>query len=47
MIRVIFDNGEIADCEHIERIYVEEYEMEKIIMVGHLEEEKHEVRADN
>lgn len=46
MIRVIFDNGEIADCEHIERIYVEEYEMEKVIMVGHLEEET-DVRESN
>ena len=40
MIRIIFDNGDIADCEHIEKVYVEEYEMDKVILVGHLEEEK-------
>lgn len=39
MIRIIFDNGEIADCEHIEKIYVEEYEMDKVTIVGKIEEE--------
>lgn len=39
MIRIIFDNGEIADCEHIEKMYVEEYEMDKVTVVGRLEDE--------
>ena len=33
MIRVIFDNGEIMNCDNISKIYVEEVEMEKIIML--------------
>ena len=40
MIRIIFDNGEIADCEHIEKVYVEEYEMDKVTIVGSLKDEK-------
>lgn len=36
MIRIIFDNGEIADCEHIEKMYVEQYEMDKVTIVGNI-----------
>ena len=39
MIRIIFDNGEIADCEHIQKMYIEQYEMDKIIIVGKMEDE--------
>ena len=38
MIRIIFDNGEIADCEHIEKMYVDECEMDKITMVCNIKE---------
>ena len=40
MIRIIFDNGELLDCENINKVYVEEYEMDKVTIVGSLEEEK-------
>lgn len=30
MIRIIFDNGELMECEHINRIYIDESEMDKI-----------------
>ena len=46
MIRIIFDNGEIADCEHIEKVYVEQYEMDKITVVGRMEDETY-VRESN
>ena len=39
MIRIIFDNGEVADCEHISKMYVEQYEMDKVTIVGRLEDE--------
>ena len=39
MIRIIFDNGEVADCEHISKMYVEQYEMDKVTVVGRLEDE--------
>ncbi len=34
MIRVVFDNGEIIDCEHISKIYIEEGDMENLTIVG-------------
>lgn len=34
MIRIIFDNGEIIDCEHISKIYIEEADMENLTIVG-------------
>lgn len=34
MIRVVFDNGEIIDCEHISKIYIEEVDMENLTIVG-------------
>ena len=45
MIRIIFDNGEIADCENIDKIYVEQYEMDKVTIVGKMEDE--DVRESN
>ena len=39
MIRIIFENGAIENCEHICKMYVEQYEMDKIIIVGRLEDE--------
>lgn len=48
MIRIIFDNGEIADCEHIEKMYIEEYEMDKVTMVGNIKSlEENDVRTDD
>ena len=48
MIRIIFDNGEIADCEHIEKMYIEEYEMDKVTMVGNIKSlEENDVRNNN
>lgn len=46
MIRIIFDNGEIADCEHIEKVYVEQYEMDKITIVGKMEDETYVRESD-
>ena len=39
MIRIIFDNGELIDCEHIAKVYVEQFEMDKITIVGRMEDE--------
>jgi hypothetical protein len=36
MIRVVFDNGEIIECEHISEIYVEEIDIEKITIIGRI-----------
>lgn len=42
MIRIVFDNGEILDCENVERIFFEEKDWDyldarkKITVVGHL-----------
>ena len=36
MIRIVFDNGAIEDCKHINKIYVEEIEMDKLTIVGNL-----------
>ena len=46
MIRIIFDNGELIDCDHIEKVYVEQYEMDKVIIVGRMEDEKDDIRKD-
>ena len=34
MIRIIFDNGDVANCEHIDKIYLEECEADKITIVS-------------
>ncbi len=48
MIRIVFDNGEIADCEHIEKMYIEEYEMDKVTMVGNIKSlEENDVRNND
>ena len=39
MIRIIFDDGELIDCDHISKVYVEQYEMDKVIIVGKMEDE--------
>ena len=37
MIRIIFENGEILDCDNIEKIFMEEFEHDsKVIIVGKL-----------
>ena len=46
MIRIIFDNGEVADCEHINKVYVEQFEMDKVTIVGRMEDER-DVREDD
>ena len=42
MIRIIFGNGDIINCDNIARVYIEELEMEKVTVVGKIEEEKNE-----
>lgn len=42
MIRIIFDNGDILNCENIAKVYVEELEMDKVTIVGKMEEETYE-----
>ena len=40
MIRIIFENGEIMDVDHIAKIYIEEYELDqKTTVVGCLKED--------
>ena len=46
MIRIIFDDGQLVDCEHIHKVYVEQYELDKVTVVGKLEEEPY-VRENN
>ena len=36
MIRIIFDNGELMECEHINKIYIDEAETDKVVIVGDL-----------
>lgn len=36
MIRIIFDNGELMECEHINKIYIDEAETDKVVIVGEL-----------
>ena len=47
MIRIIFEDGELIDCDHIEKVYVEQYEMDKVIIVGRMEDEKDDLRNDD
>ena len=42
MIRIIFGNGDIINCDNIARVYIEEFEMEKVTVVGKMEEENDE-----
>lgn len=37
MIRIVFDDGSVVDCVHINRMYMEEVEMDKITIVGNIE----------
>lgn len=36
MIRIIFDNGELMECEHINKIYIDTKDTDKICIVGEL-----------
>ena len=36
MIRIIFDNGELMECEHINKIYIDKEEVDKVVVVGEL-----------
>lgn len=36
MIRIIFDNGELMECEHINKIYIDSKDTDKICIVGDL-----------
>lgn len=36
MIRIIFDNGELMECEHINKIYIDKAEVDKVVVVGEL-----------
>lgn len=36
MIRIIFDNGELMECEHINKIYIDAKDTDKICIVGEL-----------
>ena len=47
MIRIIFENGAIEDCEHIAKMYVEQYEMDKVTVVGRLEDETYVRTSDS
>ena len=31
---IVFDDGEIIDCDHISKIYIEEGDMENLTIVG-------------
>lgn len=33
MIRIIFDNGELMECEHINKIYIDKEEADKVVVV--------------
>lgn len=33
MIRIIFDNGELMECEHINKIYIDEADIDKVTTV--------------
>ena len=48
MMRIIFDNGELIDCEHINKIYIEESEIDKLTIAGNIKdlEEKDERSTD-
>lgn len=36
MIRIIFDNGELMECEHINKIYIDKKDVDKVVVVGEL-----------
>ena len=36
MIRIIFDNGELMECEHINKIYIDKEDTDKVVVVGEL-----------
>ena len=36
MIRIIFDDGELMECEHINKIYIDAKDTDKICIVGEL-----------
>ena len=36
MIRIIFDNGELMECEHINKIYVDKEDTDKVVVVNKL-----------
>lgn len=44
MVRIVFDNGELIDCEHISKIYIEESDavlfMENVTIVGCIPKEE-------
>lgn len=37
MVRIVFENGEVADCDHIAKVFYEEQEHDKVSMVCSLE----------
>ena len=41
MVRIVFDNGELIDCEHVNKIYIEESDFEeKLTVVGCIPEKE-------
>ena len=48
MIRIIFENGKILTCDHVEKIYIEEetFNSVEFHVVGSIKEEK-DVRGDD
>lgn len=40
MVRIIFDNGELIDCEHISKMYIEESDMENVTIVSCIPKEE-------
>ena len=36
MIRIIFDNGDLVECENIDKIYIDKREVDKVVVVGEL-----------
>lgn len=36
MIRIIFDNGELMECEHINKIYIDKEDTDKVVVVNKL-----------
>ena len=48
MMRIIFDDGTLIDCKHINKIYIEEADLDKLTIVGNIKdlEEKDERSTD-
>lgn len=43
MVRIVFGNGDIIDCENISKIYIEESDVENVItVVGRISKEEEE-----